>query len=311
MRNKEIRVTIGIPIYKSSNNIKSLITSLLNQKQENFKIQQIMAYIDAPKDKTVDMVKELSRKNKKIVVFDMKNRRGMAYGVEYMLKRNKSDVFVLINDDVAVNDLLLVSRLSQPFIKNKKIGLVSGNPQPLPATNFITAAGISTFRAFERTRYSFLGGNNKMTCDGKLLAISKDMLSRIKFPKDKSKMGNVDAYLYFSNIIEGFTYKHVRKAVVFFEFPNNLSDYIKWTTRNNSNKLVMKKRFGEIVDKEYEIPKQTHAASMFYQMIKNPLGAVFIFLIGLFAKQKSISYANKFESTWKVVSSTKKVLKIQ
>ncbi len=306
--NKNIKVTIGIPVYKSADNIGRLLLALSKQKETNFSIKSIVCYIDAPGDDTPGVVLALAKKHKRIRVFNRKQRKGMAYGFKFMLNKFRDDVFVLLNDDILVTSKDFISNLVQPFINERSIGLVSGNPQPLKPKNFIQNAITSTFRSFERTRYSFDNGNNGLTCDGKIIALSENLISKLKFPQNMSNLGNVDSFLFLSCKKYGFTYKHARTAIAYFEFPDNFHDYVNWTTRNNSNKYVMFKLFGDSIQKEYEMPMLEHIQSRLIETIRNPLGSIFIFFAGSWTKMRARSYSNHFSATWDVVSSTKKRL---
>ncbi len=305
MKKNKYSVIIGIPAYNSEDNIVDLLRSIFAQSQKNYFLKYVFVYVDASKDHTKDILKNYEIKQKRLKLFLSNKRRGMAFGLRYMLKKSDSDIFILLNDDILLKSKTVIDDLVTPFRFNSKIGLVSGNPQPLPPKNFIAKAGVSTFRAFERTRYSFRNGNTKWTCDGKILALSKNFKKSLKFPKNNSSMGNVDIYLYFSCLYNNFKYLHVRKAKVFSEFPDNVKDYIQWTTRGNTGKIIMKKKFGSIVEKEYHLPIIKHLQSLVLEFLKNPVGAGFIFLVGLYSKYNAISYSRNFLSTWEVVKSTK------
>jgi len=313
MKTKQLKspkylVTIGIPAYQSEDNIAQLLQSLVNQKETGFTINEILVYSDGNTDSTAKFAAGVKDRKKRIQVILGKNRYGMSYGLKYMLNVAKGNIFVLINDDVLIKSTNFIGEMVSPFAKHKNVGLVSGNPQPLPANNFIQKAGISTFKAYERTRYSFRQGQNKMTCDGKALALHRDFWKQIKFPTDNSKLGNVDAYLYFSVLTLGFTYYHARKAVIYYDFPYTSKEYVKWTARNNANKALLRKQFGAIVDLEYKIPAIAHLRSLVIEMLKNPLGAIYIYGIGLIAKNRARSISKNFTPTWEVVSTTKKRL---
>lgn len=301
-------VSIGIPAYQSEENIGQLLKSLTLQSEHQFKIIEILVYSDGNTDKTASKAMEVKDRKKRITVINAKKRMGMSHGFKHMLKKAKGDIFVLLNDDILIKNKNFVKEIVQPFLKDEGVGLVSGNPQPLSPKNFIQKAGISTFRAYERTRYSFSNGHNKMTCDGKALALSRNFWNKIKFPRDNASLGNVDAYLYFSSLTADVKYRHARRANVYFEFPYTSAEYLKWTSRNNSNKFILRKQFGSIVDTEYRIPIVNHIQSLIIESAKNPIGALYMYIVGIVARNRAQAISQNFNPTWEVVTTTKKRL---
>ena len=305
-KEKIITITIGIPTFNSEANIKNLVASLRNQKQKNFILESIIVHDDASSDETVKIIKSIN--DNKIELIESKDRKGFGNGVKKMMKINTSDFLILLNDDIKIESDTFLSILVSSFTSENNVGLVSGNPQPLKPENFIQNAGVSTFRAYERSRYRVNNGNNKHTCDGKVLGFSKKFIQSIKFPSNYDDLGNVDAYLYFLCIKNGFKYLHAKNAIVYFSFPSTLRDYIRWNTRNNMNQYILEKQFGSIVNQEYSFPSKSFNTSLFIELIKNPVGGLFIFLVGRYCKYKAKRNYQTFNSTWDVITSTKRRL---
>lgn len=298
---------IGIPTYNSENNIVKLLESLTSQQQKGYKLSRIIVYSDGSTDDTTKLSIKKFKNNKKITIVESQVRRGFAHGVKYLAKLCREDVFVLLNDDIRIDDKHIVSKLVQPYIRSDQYGLVSGNPVPLPAHTFVQSAGLCTYRAYSRMRYSIRKGNNRWTCDGKILALSREFINKIKLYDSTDELGNVDSYLYFSCISYGFVYKHIRSAVVRYLFPSTLKDYISWTTRNNSQKHILQTRFKEIIEKEYSLPKGIYLKEMVNEFIHEPIKSLFIYSIGVICKFRSRYMTNRQEK-WNVIVSTKEKL---
>lgn len=298
-----VTVSIGIPAYFAENNIYDLVHDLTMQKEKNIKIKEILVLSDGSKDDTVKNA--LKIKDARVEVINSKNRKGMALRFLEMISIFKGDAFLLLNDDIKLHDRNFLNKLVKPIFTTNNVGLISGNPQPVNPTTFVEKSGILTLRAYEEMRYAIRDGNNKHTCDGKVLLLTKRFAKSIKFPKDKKEMGNVDAFLYFSCIANGYLYRHVRNAIVWFKFPDNLKDYINLNIRNNSNFHILKKRFGNLVEKEYYVPWRTQLKALSRQFINNPVGSLFIFIIGKYCKFKAKKTYKSFSPTWEIVGSTK------
>ena len=307
MKNKPT-VTIGIPTYRSPDMMPLVLKSLLKQKTRDVKILEIIVYSDGNiDDNTVKNCRKVIGNNKIVKIIDAKVRHGMAYGFKYMLSIFKGDIFVLLNDDIKITDNYLIEKLIKPLINDQKIGLVGGNTVPLPAKNFFQKAYLSSFNAYRRTGYLLNNGHNKNTCDGAILAISRNLIKKIKFPKKDGDLGCVDIYMYIQTLRNKFKYYFARNAIIYFNLASNHEDLVSRFSRNNSNIYLLKNQFGDIVENEHNITKTNHSKSMFIEFVKNPIGSLYIFIVAKYSEHKSKSIAKNFDPTWKVIESTKKI----
>lgn len=302
---KKLRISVGIPAYNADKRIKNILESLINQKEENQSIKEIIIYSDGSSDSTVKECLKVKDKKKRLKIINASNRKGMAFGFKYMLSRFQGDLFIQLNDDIKISDRGLLDKIATPFILGDRVGLVSGRLMPIESKNFLQKSINSTFKAYDHMKYSLNNGNNKFTCDGKILGLSREFIKTIKFPKSNKLLGNVDAFLYLSCITNNFRYIHVKKAEVYFRFPTTIKDYVRWNSRNNSNKILLKRTFGNMVEKVYKKPIKKLLIGILIEFVKNPVGSVFIFAIGLYGKYKSKKIAKDFNPTWDVVESTK------
>jgi glycosyltransferase involved in cell wall biosynthesis len=297
-----ITLTIGIAAYNAENNIKNLITSLQNQRGNNYKLDKIIIHSDNSTDSTIEIVRKI--KDNKLLLIDNKKRKGFSGSIKKIVENSHSDVTLLLNDDIQIYDRHFIEKLINPFMENSKTGLVCGNTQPLPPKNFIDRAITSGFKAYDKARYSKMNGNTASTVDGKILAVSNSFKKTLKFNKN---MGNLDGYLYFYCIKQNYLYKNIRSAQVFYRNPTNFEDYIQWFTRNKANQLILEREFGEDVFKSYELPKIKFLYYRILELIKNPLGGIFMLTTKFYIEIKSHTYKNHFSPMWKVVETSKKL----
>lgn len=305
---KKLTVTIGIAAYKAENNIENILLSLLSQNEGIIKIERIIVHCDPSGDKTISKASKF--RDKRILFIENKERMGFAHAVDKLMMLNKSDILIELNDDIFIKDDHLIEKLSTPFVYKSNIGLVTGNPQPLPAKNFLQKAIISSFRAYEKMRNNYRNGDNEFTCDGKILAFSRKLIQKISFPKDYSLAGNVDTYAYFSSLEAKLEYKNVKSAVVFFNTPSRVKEFIRWSIRNNSNYYSLLNQFGDVVENEFKKPVLLFFYSLFIEFLKNPLGSLFIFFLGIYIKYKARSVKVLAAGTWDVIDSTKETVKL-
>lgn len=301
MKNR-LAITVGIAAYNAEKNIQSILRALISQNEQSIIINEIVVYSDESSDETVN--KANSIKDTRIKVVSAPHRRGFGIAVQKLLSIAKSPIVVLLNDDIRIKDASFIQKLVTVFNRNINIGMVSGNPQPIEGKKFVEKATLTSFRAYEKFRYEKNNGNNYFTCDGKVLALSRDFINRLKFPKDTRLMGNVDGFLYFCCITEGFLYKHAKNAVAYWKCPSTVSDYIEWTTRNNSEFFLLENYFGPIVKKEYKKP----AKALYYlaiESLKNPIGAAFLLLVKLIIFNRTRRALTNVNSTWSTIKTTK------
>ncbi len=297
-------ITIGIAAYNTQDNISRLVQSLLGQKLSSLRLGKIYVYCDACTDKTAK--KARSVKDSRITVIEGKVRGGFAQAVKTLLSRMHSDINLLLNDDILIPDDDFLEKLAVPFFEISPAGLVSGNPRPLEPRTFIEKAARSAAAVYDKTLYSTGSLHNIFTCDGKIMALSKDFLESLRFPADNKQLGNMDAYLYFSCIIKGFLYRNVPLARVWFRLPSTLSDYIKLVSRDNSNAEILEREFGLVVPLSYRRP----GGWLFYknalsEIFRNPLGCLLAMAVGVYGRFRARRYQTWLVPTWEVNASSK------
>ena len=297
-------VTIAIPAYYAEANIKSLVNELTLQKEDGFKIDQIIVYYDVSGDNTLEKAREV--KDIRIRLIDGKIRKGFGNGVKKLIAINRSDFLLLLNDDIKINDKNFVSKLIRIVRKEENVGMVCGNPQALSPKTFIDKALTYRLKASENLSSLVNNGSNVFSCDGKIMLLSQQLIESLKLPTDNKLLGNVDAYLYFACITSGMKYKFAKDAVVYFRNPTTWNDYAKWISRNNAQKYLLEITFGkELVDKEYAKPKLLLLYTTLTQFVKNPVGFIFIFLSEPFLVFKARSIFKDLSETWDTVITTK------
>jgi cellulose synthase/poly-beta-1,6-N-acetylglucosamine synthase-like glycosyltransferase len=300
----QLTVTIGIPAYYAEKNIQDLLRSLIKQRQDTQKIEKIIVYYDVSGDNTLKEAKEIN--DKRVLVIDGKIRKGFAHGVKTLLHLADSDVIILLNDDIKITDPNFVEKLAQPFLKEKKVGLVCGNPQAIKSNNFISEAVRSGYNAYKKMGDYIRHGNNVYTCDGKALCFSRELAKSIHFPDDLKLMGNVDHYMYFSCLKNKLKYVYVANAIMYFKCPSTISDFTKWQIRNyKNNRYIFRKAFGKLAEEEYTMPTKVFNKYKFIEFLKNPLGGIFILILGQYCLYKTIQTKNEYENMWSVVGTTK------
>ena len=119
---KKISVSIGTSAYNEENNIKHMLLSVIAQKENIFRIKEIIVISDGSTDGTVKKVK--SMKDKRIKVINDGRRLGQPARVNQLLKSFSADVLVLIDSDMVMKDKNTLENMVKKFIQDKTTTLI-------------------------------------------------------------------------------------------------------------------------------------------------------------------------------------------
>lgn len=292
-------VTIGIPAYQSEENIKSLLKSLLKQKQQKIIIEKILVYVDGATDKTVENAKSI--KSKRIQVINATKNHGFAYALQTLINKSTSSIFVGLNDDIRLESTNVIEELAKPFIKNKSIGLVGGNIIALKPRTYTGRCIYTSYLVFESLRYKINKGKSDLTCDGKVFALSSEFAETLNLKK--AGVGNVDIYLYYENLRQGRSYSFAKKAKILFRLPEAITDFQSQEVRSQVTRKLIKDQFGSLFISNHVFPKLLLIKSLLSVFLKFPLETL---LFKLYIRS-FLSKNRRFRSKWKLALTTKKL----
>ena len=300
---KKITVSVGIPAFNEEKNIGSLLKSVLSQNQDNFYLTEIIVVSDKSTDGTEIEIKNV--KSKKIKLIINKKRVGQAQSQNIILKKNQSDVLVLLNADVLLTDKNLFNRIIKPFYSEKKIGIVGGLPVPLPGKTLFENM-INWGVRFKNELYLNIGNNNIFLCHGRIRAFSQKFIRKFNWP---DKIISEDAYSYLKCVSSGYKFYFVPKAEVFYRSPNNLDDHLKQSVRFFQGSGRFDRYFSEdFIKRSYKIPISVLIKTGSKYFLKSPLYFISYFCILLLSKILSFR-KNLVNSTW-TTSQSSKILKL-
>lgn len=298
MNKKLSTVTIGIPAYNEETNIGFLIGDLLNQNQTKYSIEKIIISSDGSTDKTTEIIRNL--KNKRILLFDNKKRKGIAAGQNRIIRNTNSDALVLLDADIRIKDPKFLEKLIFPIVSGKA-DLVAPHVQEVTPQKFFEKIIFISTQIKNLAYEEFKKGDNVYTCHGQARAFSKRLYKKIRFP---SSIGE-DAYSYFYCLSGGFKYRYVKNVSILYKLPDNFKDHAKQSIRFfQSQKLISKKFNKNFVLSEYSIPNQFLISSVINYLIKEPIYTVFYLLIVVYLVLKSYFY-KKIGNTWDLSLSSK------
>lgn len=293
-----LKISIGIPAFNEQENLPFLLTDLLKQKGN---ILEIIIISDGSTDSTVNFVKSI--KDKRIKVINGQVRLGKNVRLNQLYKMFKGDILITFDADVKLDHNQVVWKISLPFIKNEKLGLVAGNAQPLPAKTLVESALNNFIAALNFMKKRINSGNNVYSVRGPILALSRSFAKKLVLPKNVPD----DRFTYLFCKKLGFEFSFCEDVLVWFRSPQTVNDQLNQGSRFRKDKENLTKYFDkQFLSQEYYVPPVLRIGMFFLQILKNPIAYLVMKLMHL----KILTMSQKSNIKWNTVLSTKRIIQI-
>lgn len=213
------KVSFVITAYKEPKTIGKSIQAALNQNTNH----PYNIIVCAPDKETLTVAREYSKKNANIKVFQDPGK-GKSFALNLLFSRLDSDILILSDGDVYVNDSAVSSILEQ--FKNPSIGCVTGRPVPIEnrLTKWGYWANFLFYSAHNIRKYAYLK-NSFLECSGYLFAFKKKVISKI--PLDVAEDSVIPYYFWE----KGYEIGYAQDALVYVKNVNNYSDWMSQKVR--------------------------------------------------------------------------------
>jgi cellulose synthase/poly-beta-1,6-N-acetylglucosamine synthase-like glycosyltransferase len=299
---KIFRVSVGISAFNEEGNIKNVLEDILSQKQNNWELSEILLQCDGCKDNTAQVAQSINVNL--IKVSEHKQRKGVIFRVNQVLKSFSGDILVLFDADVRLKDRNVINYLIEKFINNSDVMLVGGNSKNYPPKSFFQKAIYTSYEVYYKSREEIKGGHNVFGCTGACLALREEFAKRVIVPID---VVSEDTFFYFSCLSLGYKFRLAKRAVVYFKLAGNLKDFLKQVFRSHpeSVSIIYKKYFGDLIDKEYKRPLGFYLKTILQIFLKNPIGTTYMILLKIFCKPFYSFFSKKYKLEWFTAVSTK------
>lgn len=300
---KHATVTVGIPAYNEAENIGALLRDLLRQSAEEFSLEKILVYSDGSTDRTNEIVRSL--RDARVELIEGPGRQGLACGQNVILERTKSDVLVLVNADMRIDDDRFLEKLTRP-IREGKAELTSSDLRPMSARGRFERILETGFLLKNTLFESIRGGKTLYTCHGACRAFSRRFFAQFRFTQSVGE----DAYSYLSCIARNFRYAYVKDAVLFLRVPATSADNDKQSFRFSRGKETLMKEFPkELVEQEMYIPVSAFfrgALSASPLLFRHPIRSISYMIVVVTTRIRSF-FAPAPEELWDVSTTSKRL----
>src|SRR3989338_338132 len=216
-----MEITVIVTSFKEPKTIGRAIDSLLNQRTKN----KYNIIVSAPDDETLDVVKRYSKNNKNVGTFKDPGK-GKSFALNLLFKKIKSDILVLTDGDVFVNDKAINEILN--LFENPQIGCVTGRPVPLESRKTIFGYWANfLFDAAHDIRKKAFEDKNFIECSGYLFAFRRKEINKI--PLDVAE----DSVIPYYFVQKGYLIGYASKAKVYVKNVDNWTDWVKQKIRTS------------------------------------------------------------------------------
>ena len=295
----KLEVSIGIPAYNEAKNIKKVLSGILAQNQEGWKLKEIFVICDGCTDKTAEKAREVE--SKELIVLEDGLRKGKTKRLNELFKMVKGEILIMFDGDIGCANKNVITTLLKPF-ENKKVALVGGNSQPYRPKTFVEKAVYSTFTVFYESRKKLKKGHNVFGATGSILAARTAFVKPIIIPKVVSE----DAYLYLYCISKKYLFRYVDEAVIYYKLPSNFKDYFKQVLRSAPVSVTteMYPHFGTRAYKEFKRPAGFYVQQIFTAFMQNPVGVIVIVALNIVARPLQKLVIKNYKLDWFTAHST-------
>lgn len=290
------KFSIGIPTYEAGESLVSVVNSLVSQTVYS-QIDKILIAVDG---NSIPEKILSNLKNKKVEIAYFKNRKGQSARINDIFKILNTQKIVLTNDDVKLD------KNSLEFINKKysKFDLIAGNVQPLKEKNLFGKSLIigQKLRVFVSNRWN--GGNNYLSCNGRLIILSKDLYKKITIPE---KIWNNDAYIYLTSQQLKLKFAFAPEITAYYKSPSALKEHLSQSSKFQKSTVDLQRYFKTNISKFYKIPTGLLVKSVLVNFLNNPILASTYLVIFLFTRFRSffIKQEFKLKGFWETDLSTK------
>lgn len=300
-----IPVSVGICAYNEEKNINNILNLFHNAKLKGFKIIEILVVASGCTDRTVDIVKEWMKKDKRVKLIVEKRRRGKISALNKLLKKYRGHIFVSADADQWFRNETLQLILDR--LKDNNVGAVSAGVVRLGNKSIIEkVVKIMDELYVERQKYST--SKNEFENIGVLFALRRGLCDSI--PKN---VINDDMYIAVQCKVKGYKALIEKKAKTYVQSPKILRELINQKRRIIYGNLVIKKITG-ITTPELVISLKDRILMISRFFLRKRIEAIIYFLIGysieLYANILArLDMLKKYNPhiLWKIAKTTKKL----
>lgn len=214
MKTNPAPVSVGIMAYNEEKNIGKVLESLINQKENRIRIEEIVVVSSACTDKTDEIVKSYSKKDKRVKLIKQQKREGKVRAINEYLKRTKSPIIVMESaDTIPKKDA--IEKICLPLVEDPEVALCGA--RPIPTNDPATFMGFISHMQWELHHRAAL---LKTKC-GEMLAMRNEL------DQIPPELIIDDAYIELFFEKQGRKIAYAKDSIILNKGPESVRDFIK------------------------------------------------------------------------------------
>ncbi|MBI4130387.1 glycosyltransferase family 2 protein [Candidatus Roizmanbacteria bacterium] len=297
VKNKAIRITVGIPTYEAGDSLVTALESLYHQTYFDH-IERVMVVVDG---NTIPGRILHKIHNPKLAVVYASQRKGQPSRINDIFNDAHTDLVILTNDDVVLsNDA--IEHIVRNFRKTSA-DLLSCSVTPLPEKTLLERILKVGYEINRSIYLSWNNADNYLSCNGRLLVLSKRFYKTVTVPE---KVWNNDAFLYLFAKVHNFSYAHEENAIASYRMPTRLGEHIKQSSKFKQSLEENNNYFRSNIATFYTIPPLLFFRSVFVSLLSKPVLTSFYIMVSLITAFSLVPLNSAF-GYWETDSSTKKI----
>lgn len=303
MKNKRLTVSIGTLAYNEEACIEYMLESVCRQREKNITIREILVISDGSTDRTTEIAKTF--KDRRIKIFQDNRRLGKTVRLNQLFIKFHGDLLIVIDADCILADDSTIEKLASRFEKNRKVGMVACQAKPLPGENFLENSVNNFINALSDSAY-LLDTENLAYFARAVVGYSRKFAKSLKSP---AEVINGDTYSFLMCKSKGLRFIFAEDAIAWYRSPQTIKDYTNQAIRHLAGGVQLHKYFGkETVDTGFKLPKMALIRILLYQLLRNPIGYIFLKTLNIYCHYKSKKLAGKLDIKWATIPTSKKLV---
>lgn len=300
--NNKPTVSIFIPAFNEEANIAYLLTSVLKQKEFFYKLENIYVIDDNSNDGTVSEVLNIARNYPLVHLLQDGQRRGKIDRLNQIYQLNKSNVIVLIDADLYLENPYTIDLLIRKF-DDPSVVIVGSNKKPVKARNLLEKLINVWFCIWYEIRKDLDNGDNIHNFSSAAFAIKDGFAKTLQYPPD---IQPITKFTYLAAVSKKLKVKFAPEAVVSFRSPDNIYDYLLQLKRFSQVNRLNAQYYGDWIYDVSQIPAKKFIVTLLKAFIVNPLYTSASLVFRLLLSIVPINSGNN--RIWRLAKSSKKII---
>lgn len=295
-------LTVGIAAHNEEAKIGPLIRSLLMQVAEDFVLDSIVIMCDGCTDRTSEQARSASAGDPRVVILEDERRIGKIGRLNSIFSRATSDVVVILDADIRIQDARMLSKLMSGC-REKGAGLIAGLPLPEKPERFWEKVFFTWESIWIASRKDLNNGLNIHNVLGCCVGLTRDLYTDLCIPP---KLIAEDEFLFFSAQNKQLGMVFAEDAHVYYRLPSSLREYFFQSVRYIDTKHDVLAYFKKESHSPYAVPFLSKLRAIYSVFIRSPFFTIIAIALQIPIRLYAALCRSKFkDNTWEVAESTK------